>query len=143
MDNNSKNQKENRSMYLYTALIFVVALLLILIAFFSQTNIYKLGNRANEFATATPIAEQSPAPDQNGEFAKIANMAAELDTENKELKQKISIYDNILAANAYLSVDNIAEAETIINTIDDNTLSENQKILYEQIKTKINEGKEQ
>ena len=139
MDNNLK--KENRSMYLYTALIFVVALLLILLAFFSQTNISRLGNRAEEFSTPAPAAQTAtPQPD---ELAKVSNMAAELDSQNKVLQTQIAVYDNLLAANAYIAIGSINDAETIFLTIDEPSLTDNQRILYEEIKIKINEGKVQ
>ena len=142
MGNNNK-KKEDRSMYLYTALIFVVALLLILIAFFSQSNISRLGNRANEFNTASPASELTNTPVPTDEFAKIANMASELDTKNKALSEQVEIYDNLLLANAYVYNEEYEQAETVINTVDAGSLSENQNILYEQIKEKINERKEQ
>ena len=142
MGNNNK-KKEDRSMYLYTALIFVVALLLILIAFFSQSNISRLGNRANEFNTASPASELTNTPVPTDEFAKIANMASELDTKNKALTAQVEIYDNLLLANAYVYSEEYEQAETVINTVDAGSLSENQNILYEQIKEKINERKEQ
>lgn len=142
MGNNNK-KKEDRSMYLYTALIFVVALLLILIAFFSQSNISRLGNRANEFNTASPASELTNTPVPTDEFAKIANMASELDTKNKALTAQVEIYDKLLLANAYVYNEEYEQAETVINTVDAGSLSENQNILYEQIKEKINERKEQ
>lgn len=141
MDNNN-SKKENRSMYLYTALIFVVALLLILVAFFSQTNVSKLGKRAEEFATSAPAATDAPSQSSE-ELAKLANMASELDAENEALKTQIAVYDNLLAANAYLANGSITDAETIFLTIDEASLTDNQRILYEEIKNKINEGKEQ
>jgi hypothetical protein len=142
MGNNNK-KKEDRSMYLYTALIFVVALLLILIAFFSQSNISRLGNRANAFNTASPASELTNTPVPTDEFAKIANMASELDTKNKALTAQVETYDNLLLANAYVYSEEYEQAETVINTVDAGSLSENQNILYEQIKEKINERKEQ
>lgn len=138
--NNSK--KENRSMYLYTALIFVVALLLILVAFFSQTNVSKLGKRADEFATSAPAVTEAPSQNDE-ELAKLANMASELDAENSTLKTQLAVYDNLLSANAYLSNGSVTDAETIFLTIDEASLTDNQRILYEEIKNKINEGKEQ
>lgn len=138
MDNNSK--KESRSMYLYTALIFVVALLLILLSFFSQTNVSRLGKRAEEFSTPAPTSVATTEPD---ELAKVSNMAAELDKENDMLKAQIAVYENLLSAKANIINGNIADAETIFLTIDETMLSDNQRILYEEIKTKINEGKEQ
>ena len=83
------NKKENRSMYLYTALIFVVALLLILLAFFSQTNVSKLGKRAEEFTTPAPVSQTASA--QPDELAKVSNMAAELEAENKALQTQIAV----------------------------------------------------
>lgn len=140
---NKKNtKKENRSMYLYTALIFAVALLLIIVAFFAQTNVSRLGKRAEEFATPAPAAAQTADPKSN-ELAKYANMASELDAENKTLKQQIETYDKLLAVNASLAGGNIAEAETAFAEIDETVLSDSQRILYEEIKIKINERKEQ
>ncbi len=138
---NNKN-KENRSMYLYTALIFVMALLLILVAFFSQTNISKLGKRAEEFATATPLITEAPTT-QPDELAKLANMAAELDTENKSLKSQLEISDTLFSALGYVKNAQISEAEAALQELDEATLSDNQKILFNELKIKINEGKEQ
>lgn len=138
MDN---HKKESRSMYLYTALIFVVALLLILVSSFSQTNISKLGNRANEFATSTPLATDPPSAKAD-ELAKIANMAAELDAKNESLTLQLEQADKLFTANAYIKNSQFDEAEMIISELDETTLSDNQKILLEDIKIKINEGKD-
>lgn len=137
MDN---HQKESRSMYLYTALIFVVALLLILVAFFSQTNISKLGNRANEFATATPLVTEPPSA-KSEELAKLANMAAELDAENKVLTSQLELSDRLFEANAHVKNAQFTEAEAVISALDETMLTDNQKLLLEEIKIKINEGK--
>lgn len=145
MENNGKKPKENKSMYLYTALIFVVALLLILLAFFGQTNISRLGNRANEIAQVTEVAKttSSNSPLSTEEFARISNMASTLDTENQELKGKLTVYDNLINANDLASNNKLFEAQEIMNTIDEATLTDGQKVLYNQIKDKIAEGEEQ
>lgn len=145
MENNGKYSKENKSMYLYTALIFVVALLLILLAFFGQTNISRLGNRANEIAQSTEVVTTDPteAPQSTEEFARISNMASSLDKENKDLKNSLAVYDNLINANELVSKDKIFEAQDIINTIDETSLTEGQKVLYNQIKDKIAESEEQ
>lgn len=140
---NKKNtKKENRSMYLYTALIFAVALLLIIVAFFAQTNVSRLGKRAEEFATQAPAAVQTSDP-KSDKLAKYANMASELDAENKSLKEQLALYDKLIAVNASLAGENIADAETAFAEIDESALSDNQRILYEEIKIKINERKDQ
>lgn len=140
----NENRKENRSIYLYTALIFAVALVLILLTAFSQPRVNKLGNRAQEF---TPAATESTTSD---ELAKYANMATALDAANKELNSKIAdnekaleVYDKLLAANAQAANGGLKEAADILSQVDEETLTENQKILFDELNIKINKGKEQ
>lgn len=140
----NEKKKENRSIYIYTALIFAVALVLIILTAFSQPRVNKLGKRAEEFK---PEATESVSTD---EIAKYANMAASLDMENKELNSEISeknkqiqIYEFLLTANAQVSDGQFVEAEEMLTQIDATTLTENQTILYNEITEKINEGKEQ
>lgn len=140
----NEKKKENRSIYIYTALIFAVALVLIILTAFSQPRVNKLGKRAEEFK---PEATESVTTD---EIAKYANMAASLDTENKELNSEISeknkqiqIYEFLLTANAQVSDGQFVEAEEMLTQIDATTLTDNQMILFNEITTKINEGKEQ
>ena len=140
----NEKKKENRSIYIYTALIFAVALVLIILTAFSQPRVNKLGKRAEEFK---PEATESVTTD---EIAKYANMAASLDMENKELNSEISeknkqiqIYEFLLTANAQVSDGQFVEAEEMLTQIDATTLTENQTILYNEITEKINEGKEQ
>lgn len=140
----NEKRKENRSIYIYTALIFAVALVLIILTAFSQPRVNKLGKRAEEFK---PEATESVTTD---EIAKYANMAASLDTENKELNSEISeknkqiqIYEFLLTANAQVSDGQFVEAEEMLTQIDATTLTDNQMILFNEITEKINEGKEQ
>lgn len=140
----NEKKKENRSIYIYTALIFAVALVLIILTAFSQPRVNKLGKRAEEFK---PEATESVSTD---EIAKYANMAASLDMENKELNSEISeknkqiqVYEFLLTANAQVSDGQFVEAEEMLTQIDATTLTENQTILYNEITEKINEGKEQ
>lgn len=140
----NEKKKENRSIYIYTALIFAVALVLIILTAFSQPRVNKLGKRAEEFK---PEATESVTTD---EIAKYANMAASLDTENKELNSEISeknkqiqIYEFLLTANAQVSDGQFVEAEEMLTQIDPTTLTDNQMILFNEITEKINEGKEQ
>lgn len=147
MSKDNKNT-QNNSMFLYTALIFAVALVLIILSFFGQTNLSNL--RKNHTAlTEQPQATQSATPTQapstemNDEFAKMVNTISSLDEENKDLKKKAETSDVLFEANAYLQNSDTENAKTAIEKIDVNALTENQKILYNQIISKINEGKEQ
>lgn len=148
--NNSNNKKQNNSMFIYTALIFVVALILIILAFFGQTNLSNLRksteNLSSEQATALPpqiTEEAKPTPPNTDELARLTNSLSALKSENETLTAQIETYESLLAANGYISVGNEAEALSILNTIDTSLLTEDQKILYEQINTTINEGEEQ
>lgn len=154
MDNKTNN-KQNRSMFLYTALIFVVALLLIILAFFGQTNLSNLRKTTNEITSSeTAIPESAtethlPLPTEKlpinnqDELAKLSNTISTLDAENKDLKSKIDIYDNLIAACNYINVGNTAEAQRLTDSIEADKLTEDQKTLYNYIIKTINEGKEQ
>lgn len=148
--NTSKNQ--NRSMFLYTALIFAVALLLIIIAFFGQTKKQKVEDIVETSATEqiTPESTASPTeqtkneeaatnPPEQDEFAKLSNRVLSLDNENNELKDKIAVYEQLLAANKSVSENDIETANATLAEINADSLTAEQKILYDQITAKINE----
>lgn len=147
MENERKNS-QNRSMFLYTALIFAVALLLIIIAFFGQANKEKVdnivGTTATETATTTPTesaseADTEPAVQFTEEYAKLSNKVIALDAENKALKAKLDLYELLLSANKAISEGDIETAKSVIAEINSDTLTEDQKILFNQITSKINE----
>lgn len=147
MSKKQKNPNSNSSMFLYTALIFVVALILIIIAFFGQKNLMDL--RRTTDAMSEPeqtetIADQTPSPEpRNDELAVMANTISTLQAENTTLKSSVDIYEKLLAANGYISSGNNTEAEKIISEINSADLTGDQLILYNQILTTVNEGKEQ
>lgn len=147
MSKKQKNPNSNSSMFLYTALIFVVALILIIIAFFGQKNLMDL--RRTTDAMSEPeqtetIADYTPSPEpRDDELAVMANTISTLQAENTTLKSSVDIYEKLLAANGYISSGNNAEAEKIISEINSADLTGDQLILYNQILTTVNEGKEQ
>jgi hypothetical protein len=146
MSKNNKNTQDN-SMFLYTALIFAVALILIIMSFFGQTNLTKLRNNHAEWTqepqtTQTAEPTQSPSVELDDEFAKMVNTVSTLDEENKDLKMKAETSDILFEANAYLQNADLENAKIAIEKIDVNVLTDNQKVLYNQIISKINEGKE-
>lgn len=150
-----KKNKQNNSMFIYTALIFVVALLFIILAFFGQTNLTKLRGEINKSElqpteaaiTAVPATEEiqtpNPTPENPDEYAIMTNTISSLKAENDKLTAKIDVYDSLLSANGYVSVGNLDKAAEIIAGIDRNALSADQIILFDQITNTINEGKEQ
>lgn len=147
MENERKNS-QNRSMFLYTALIFAVALLLIIIAFFGQANKEKVDNivekTATETATAAPTEAASetdtePAVQFTEEYAKLSNKVIALDAENNALKAKLDLYELLLSANKSISEGDIETAKNVVAEINSDTLTDDQKILFNQITLKINE----
>lgn len=128
MDKNNNNPQQNNSMFLYTALIFLVALVLIIIAFFGKIN------RPNH-DTATPEPESSQATITED----IDRMKEDISALGTELK----IYESLVRANSYTASEQYEEAAAELNGMNADSLTEEQKILYEQIINAINEGKEQ
>lgn len=151
MSNNS-NKNENKSMFLYTALIFAVALVLIIVAFFGQQNLKLKRDEqaqneeiATEIATELPseLATANPTSQNINELAMLENTNSILTAENKSLKDSVSVYENLLAAYSYATQASLDNAQKMIDSIDVNKLSDDQSLLYNQIINIINERKEQ
>lgn len=123
-----------------------MALILIILAFFGQTNLSALRKSTAQLPEATEqtvdvteAAEEKTVSPDNDTIAKMTNTISALDSENSQLKSKVTTYDNLLEANSYISKGDKENADTILGSIDESTLTENQKILYDQIKNQINE----
>ena len=147
-----KGNKQNNSMFIYTALIFVVALILIILAFFGQTNLANLRKNAESEYNADPaptaaaVAEETSQPSTQPpgeELAIMVNRLSNITAENNALKANLTTYETLLAANGYISVGNTDKAQELLSTVDRNALTDDQKILFDQITNTINEGKEQ
>lgn len=151
----NKNSGENKSLYLYTSLIFIVAILLIILAFFGQTNVQ------NSEPDIDTLIEETEQP-SNG----IAEKASVLSEENRvlieektkleeeirtkdaiisgmendkfNLNEKIRINDLLLQANGYLSVGNYEKAAEALNEVNYDSLSSDQKIIYNNVKNALN-----
>lgn len=143
---NNKETKQNRSMFLYTALIFAVALVLIIVAFFGQKNIRELRTNTKQTAptaavtTADPEEETDPSTD---ELAITANALAAAKEENNTLKTELKKYKVLAAAYKAVTAGNTADAEAALSKLDKEALTEEQRVLYEQTEKEIIKGKEQ
>ena len=139
---NQKNNKQNRSMFLYTALIFAVALIFIILAFFGQTNISNLRRsteQANAPETAAEQSENTEMPiDQPDALAQLGNAVSALEAENSSLKSELEVYAALVRANAYISANDPEKAKAELDKTDFDTLDSEQKTLYEQTSKKIN-----
>ncbi len=137
MDKNTNKPQQNRSMFLYTALIFLVALILIIIAAFGNTNINNLRRNAEQIPTTEEATEAA-----DDELAVLANSLSSLQAENERLSDELGTYTALIDAYVFIQSDRLDEAETAIANISPDLLSESQLILYNQITETINERKD-
>ena len=149
MDKQKNKNSQNRSMFLYTALIFAVALVFIILAFFGQTNISNL-RRSADLATSPAAASEEPdqttVTDSPEELARLGNAVSALEAENSSLKKDIEVYSALINANARISENNPEEAAAELEKVNYDLLSSEEKMLYEQtskrIDEKLNKGEE-
>lgn len=141
-------KRRNFSLFFYTGLIFVVAVLLIIIAFFSQSKV-----------------EQSQPDEINAQTEGITQRAAILSEENKTLleenmslkkaqeentraidelngrvsflEENVRISEAIISANGYVSKKMYSEARNILKQINEENLSDDEKILYNSLMKKV------
>jgi outer membrane PBP1 activator LpoA protein len=141
-------KRRNFSLFFYTGLIFVVAVLLIIIAFFSQSKV-----------------EQSQPDQINAQTEGITQRAAILSEENKTLleenmslkkaqeentraidelngrvsflEENVRISEAIISANGYVSKKMYSEARNILKQINEENLSDDEKILYNSLMKKV------
>lgn len=130
------NKNNNRSMFLYTALIFVVAILLIVLSFFGEANLER--NQPAIKGTMEPAKQLNTSISQRAAVLSEENRI--LLEENKELKDEITslkekqeAVDSLLAAMAYMSANDKVNAQNELNKIDTELLSEAQMSVYETI----------
>lgn len=148
----ANNNNDNKSLFLYTSLIFIVAILLIIIAFFGQTNVQK-----NQ-----PVVEETAQPATNSGITERASVLSEenrvlleekaqleatitekdeaienLKNENLSLNEKIETNDLLLQAYGYLSVGNKEKAAEKLNSVNYDSLSSDQQIIYDNVKNKL------
>ena len=136
-----QNNHGNKSLFLYTALIFFVAVILIILAFFGQTKVQK---------SQPPISSEAPVQTA----ASIPEKAAVVSEENAKLMQEVSELKSQLEKNteeiekltegqandallfsAYdAKLRNDAEAlNTALSSINYEQLTEEQKAVYDKI----------
>ena len=117
----SQNQNgPNKSLYMYTSLIFVVAILLIILSFFAMSN---RDNKLNETEQAQSITEKTAALSEENK-----NLAEE----NKALKDSNRVMSTALLsiANEYYTSGDTAKAAEIAASVDASLLTDEEKKVY-------------
>ena len=131
-------QNNNKSLFLYTALIFIVAILLILIAFFGDANLEKSMNSALQTAEPT-VTQKADAtiPERaaiiSQENQKLMEENQKLKTESESAKKQLEIYASLTKALTEKEAGNVDGAKEIIAGLDAESLDELQKSLYNKV----------
>lgn len=139
----AENKKNNKSLFLYTGLIFAVAVLLIILSFFGQQNLQKnqpkIEETQSQQAESAGITERAAVLSEENKNLLEANST--LKKQNKELEEEIKQNNSLLAANGYASMGNKEKALEMLNLVDYEILSTDQQIIFEEIKEKIEDLK--
>ena len=140
-----ENKKQN-SLYLYTALIFLVALVMIIISFFGQKNLEKT-NKAIQ--NSQSISEKSAAISAenvrlveenlvlNNQITERDAKILELEAKIAEADLKISNYDLLMSAHSYFATKNYKKAKEVLDQVDFEKLEGDSKVLYLHILNEI------
>lgn len=134
------DKNNNKSLFIYTSLIFIVAVLLIILSFFGQTNLKKNqpSVEVNEDAVNSGITERAAVLSE--ENKNLIEENSKLTTELAELREKQTMNDILLSANGYFSLGNNSKALEMLNAVIYDELSVDQKIIYDNIKKGISEA---
>ena len=150
---NDKNNGGNKSLFLYTSLIFAAAILIIVVAFFGQKNVINsqidlpsqtvepVGDGITQKASL--ISELNATLTKQNEELNALN--TELTTDKQALDQKLSELEiNYTNGNIFCTVyqyiydKNFDDAKEAFSLINPDSLTDTQKIIYNNIKKILN-----
>ncbi len=146
------NKNDNKSLFIYTALIFFVAVILIILSFFGQTKLNKSQPKIEESEqnqTLSGIAEKTAVLSEENknlieenyeikeENENLKELNTALQSENEALLKKQSQNDLLLSANGYYSLDNYLKALEILKQINYDELTGDQKIIYDTLNNNL------
>ena len=143
-------KKENRSLFLYTALIFVAAIVIVVIAFFSQINMEKKHNEYLGEQAANTITEKTAQLSEENlillETTKNLNeQNTQLIEKNKELtQQKEGLESDIKSDEELYKLFNLIikkdtdAAQQLFDTISPENFSGEKLAFYEYLKKELN-----
>lgn len=148
---NTKETENSKSLYLYTALIFVVALVMIIISFFGQRNLEKINkatmdNKSISEKSAALSEENVRLVEENIQLnSTVESQGDDIEYLNETLTTKntlITTYETLFSAHTYFVLEDYDKAEEVLLTINIELLDGDSKFLYTQMLTDINERKE-
>ena len=141
-------KQNNTSLFLYTALIFIVAIIMVIISFFGQNNIQK-NQPVQSQETLNSITEKASQLSEDNrllmeenrtlrtEIAELEENAEITETENEELILEVENHNKLIEAYK-LSEKSRKKARELLLSIDTEELTPNQKEFYDTMLKKIN-----
>lgn len=127
----------NKSLFLYTGLIFLVALIIIIITFFGQDRILRETNEQIETATAGITERAAILSDENMKLTeKVNELNAKIDSLSKELENLSRTnddYETLFQCYGLIYTGDFFKANEILNSISKELLSENAMKLYDDL----------
>jgi len=143
-----QSKNNNRSLFLYTALIFIAAILIIIVAFFGQKNLDQtrvpvkqpentvtdgISQRASEISeqNALLITQNETLTTLNNE---LMNDKKTLEDRNKELEINNANGNLLCTVYQYINDKKLDDAKEVLSTINADALTDAQKLIYNNIK---------
>lgn len=150
---NNENKNDNKSLFLYTALIFAAAILIIIVASLSQGKLLKA---QNDLISETPVPNNegishrtTMVSEQNALLItqnetltalnnELSNDKSELEAKNEELRINYSNGNILCTIYQYIYDGNKDDALESLNLINEDSLTDAQKIIYNNLRKILN-----
>ncbi len=132
-------KKENKSLITYTALIFLISIIMILIAFVGQNNTQSMQPETD----ASGVSITDKVNQLSEENRLLLEERIRLTRENETLVDENSLLYNLLKMDSLLKEERKDEALLIYNTIDPSLLTELQMVYYNDITERLEQFEEE
>ena len=144
MEDKKEKNTTSHSFYAYTALIFIVAIIMIVLAFFGQSNLDKSLENPTHSEGMTITEKSAALSDENLALRdKVSDLSEQLETKESELiiAQAINeVNSKLLAAQINADAGDIDSVKLILSTIDKASLMGDSLTIYETLETKTAEA---
>lgn len=135
---------DNKSLLLYTSLIFVVAIIMIIVSFFAQTHLNQSAPGEIDREKVDLSAKAAQVSEENMQLVELnktlketnANLVAEneeLKEQSAEMQKEIKAYEDLLAVSEKLLGGNKRAARALLENIFTEDLTKEQKELYDSL----------
>lgn len=139
-----KNSNDNKSLIMYTSLIFMVAIVMIIVSFFAQTHLDQAKpaeidmEKVDLSSKAARVSEENMQLIELNKSLKDSNRTLSeenetLKAETENMQKEISAYSALLKASESLLIEKRDEARTILEGIFTEDMTQEQKEIYDSL----------